>query len=316
MKLDFSNIKVLLVGDFMIDHYIMGTSIRLSPEAPVPIVTPEEEYSIPGGAGNVALNLSLLGSKVSCIGVIGNDKWGDKLTELLQNNNIDICHIIKSKSINTTLKERIYLDGKQVIRIDKEKKVGNSYNKKINENVKKIMNDFDVIILSDYNKGVLNKDTISFIIDNADIPVIIDPKKVDFSIYKGGTILTPNIHELKKASSMKVEDDKSLISSCNDIINKNNIQYIVTTKGENGMTVVSKNFSENIDTDIVKNPDVTGAGDTVIASLALTFIDKKDITYAIKIANYAANYVVKKVGTAQINISDLNKIIESKGQKL
>ena len=174
MKLDFSNIKVLLVGDFMIDHYIMGTSIRLSPEAPVPIVTPKEEYSIPGGAGNVALNLSLLGSKVSCIGVIGNDKWGDKLNELLQNNNIDISHIIKSKSINTTLKERIYLDGKQVIRIDKEKKVDNSYNKKINENVKKIMNDFDVIILSDYNKGVLNKDTIRFIIDNADIPVIID----------------------------------------------------------------------------------------------------------------------------------------------
>jgi|TARA_B100000902_G_C27318855_1_gene923018 rfaE bifunctional protein kinase chain/domain len=312
MKLDFSDIKVLLIGDFMVDHYVMGTSNRLSPEAPVPVVLPLEEYSIPGGAGNVALNLSLLGSKVSCLGVIGQGSWGKKLTGILKKNNVDVSFLIKSNFSHTTLKKRVYIDEKQILRIDREKKIDNSFNKLINNKVKEIINDFDVIILSDYDKGVLNENTINFVINNANIPVIVDPKKNDFSIYQGATILTPNINELKNASKFKVENDKSIITSSQKIIKKNNLKFIVTTKGEKGMTVVGEDFSEHISTAVVENPDVTGAGDTVVASLALTYILKKDIFFAIKIANYAANYVVKKVGTAQIDIANLNKIIKEK----
>ena len=180
MNLDFSDIKVLVVGDFMLDHYITGYSDRMSPEAPVPVLLPKEEYSVPGGAGNVALNLNSMGVQVSCIGVIGNDMAGKTLIELLSNNGIDVSSFINADKHQTTLKKRIYCDKKQVLRIDKEKVLNSSYNEKINSLIKDKIKDCDILILSDYNKGVLNEDTISYAIKSANIPVIIDPKKKNF----------------------------------------------------------------------------------------------------------------------------------------
>ena len=152
MNLDFSDIKVLVIGDFMIDHYIIGESNRMSPEAPVPVVVPKEEYSIPGGAGNVAMNISAMGSQVTCLGAIGNDIFGKKLIKIFNENNISSKHIETIENYSTTLKQRIYCNDIQVARVDKEEPLNWSPNQSASS---LDYSDYDVIILSDYDKGVL-----------------------------------------------------------------------------------------------------------------------------------------------------------------
>ena len=299
MKLDFSDITILLVGDFMLDHYIIGTSNRISPEAPVPVVIPKEEYSIPGGAGNVAMNLSAMGVSVTCLGVVGDDIWGKKLLSLLKNNGINIDDITIMKDYPTTLKQRIYSNGKQVARLDTEQIIDWSPNF-----LSKNLRNYDACILSDYNKGVIKNANIDTNI------LLVDPKKDDFSVYKNAHIITPNLNELQKATSVKIQDDQSIVDACTDLIRKHNFDYIVAKKGDRGMTIVGKNnFIKHIDPHHVKNPDVTGAGDTVIAVLSTIYAQTNDIELSIRIANKAAAIVVGKSGTATINIDDLKSLI-------
>ena len=300
MNLDFSEIKVLLIGDFMIDHYIIGTSTRMSPEAPVPVVIPEKEYSIPGGAGNVAMNLKLMGSNVTCIGCVGNDVWGKKLLSILKNEGIKTEGVELIDNHPTTLKQRIYSDGKQVARLDKEKIINWKPNSQIKQN-------YDIVILSDYNKGVLNN--LWFDISNLD-NVVVDPKKDSFNHYRGANIITPNLNELKKASDIDIKDDKSIVNACNQLIKENNFKYIVAKKGDQGMTIVGvNNFVKHIEAHTVENPDVTGAGDTVISAFSLSYAQTKDIEFSAKIANTAAAIVVGKPTTATVTIDEINNYI-------
>ena len=302
MNLDFSDIKVLLIGDFMIDHYIKGTSNRMSPEAPVPVVVPQKEYSIPGGAGNVAMNLSSMGAHVTCLGSLGDDIWGEKLISILNNQSIDTSHLEIIKNHNTTLKQRIYSDGVQVARLDKEKII--DWDPRLNLTVKMSYNDYDVIILSDYNKGVLNL----FRMTDTPIPVVVDPKKDDFKQYAAADIITPNLNELNRASNIDVKDDKSIIDACNELITKNGFEFIVVKKGDQGMTIVgNNNFVKHIEAHYVENPDVTGAGDTVISVLSLAYVQTKDIELSAKVANAAAAIVVGKPGTATVTIDEIKK---------
>ena len=301
MNLDFSDIKVLLIGDFMIDHYIIGSSNRMSPEAPVPVVIPEQDYSIPGGAGNVAMNLSLLGANVTCVGCAGNDIWGKKLLSILKNEGIKTEGIELIDDHPTTLKQRIYSDGKQVARLDTEKIINWQPNAEVQQN-------YDIIILSDYNKGVLSN--LWFDINNLE-SVIVDPKKDSFNHYRGANIITPNLNELKKASNIDIKDDKSIVDACNQLIKENNFNYIVAKKGDQGMTIIGKdNFVKHIKAYTVENPDVTGAGDTVISALSLVYAQTKDIELSAKIANAAAAIVVGKPGTATLTIDEINNYIE------
>jgi len=302
MNLDFSDIKVLLIGDFMIDHYIIGTSHRMSPEASVPIVTPKKEYSIPGGAGNVAMNLCAMGADVTCMGFIGNDSWGKKLLSILENEGMNIKNIHIIDNHPTTLKQRIYSDDKQVARLDTEKII----NWQPDFEIKHDYSDYDVIILSDYNKGVLNHPWFS--INNLD-NVVVDPKKDDFSYYSQANIITPNLNELQQASAIEINDNKSLVNACNKLIQEFNFNYIVAKKGDKGMTIVGKeNFVRYIEAYPVKNPDVTGAGDTVIAILSIAYAKTKDIEVSAKIANVAAAIVVGKPGTATTTIEEIEKL--------
>ena len=299
MKLDFSDITILVVGDFMIDHYIMGTSNRISPEAPVPVVIPKDEYSIPGGAANVALNLFKMGANVVCAGVVGDDIWGEKLLSLLKNNRINIDGIDVIKNYHTTLKQRIYSDGKQVARLDKEQIIDHTpsfLSKKIGK--------YDACILSDYNKGVIKDADI-----DTDI-LIVDPKKDNFSFYNNANIVTPNMEELQKATNIKIENNQSIISACNELIRKNNFDYIVAKKGDKGMTIVGKNnFFKHIKAYFVENPDVTGAGDTVISALSLAYAKTQDIDFSARFANKAAATAVSKPGTATVTINEINNYI-------
>jgi rfaE bifunctional protein kinase chain/domain len=314
MKFDFSSNKVLVIGDLMIDHYIIGESNRMSPEAPVPVVVPIKKYSVPGGAGNVALNLAAMKAKVSCIGVIGNDNWGKELISLLDGN-IDVSNIIISEPLTTTLKQRTYLQGKQILRVDEEEQLDSSYDIKVNSLVNDILYKFDIIILSDYNKGLLNKNTITHILNIANkhnIPVIVDPKKSNFSYYNGANILTPNLNELSKASKITITDDESIIKSCQNLIKDNRFKYIVTTKGENGMIIVGKDLIKKIEPYKIKSPDVTGAGDTVVSLLALMYSNTKNIEVSANIANIAAAFTVSKAGTTCCSLSDLERIFNKK----
>ena len=300
MNLDFSDIKVLLIGDFMIDHYIIGTSTRMSPEAPVPVVIPGKDYSIPGGAGNVAINLKLMGADVTCIGCVGNDIWGEKLLSILNSSGIKTEEMTVIDNHPTTLKQRIYSNNKQVARLDTEKIINWQPNSEVQQN-------YDIIILSDYNKGVLNN--LWFDISNLD-NVIVDPKKDSFNHYRGANIITPNLNELKKASNIDIKDDKSIVDACNQLIKENNFQYIVAKKGNQGMTIVgADNFVKHIKAHAVENPDVTGAGDTVISALSLAYAQTKDIELSAKIANTAAAIVVGKIGTATVTIEEINNYI-------
>jgi rfaE bifunctional protein kinase chain/domain len=299
MNMDFSEIKVLLVGDFMIDHYIMGTSNRMSPEAPVPVVTPKKEYSIPGGAGNVAMNLRTMGADVICVGAVGDDIWGERLLLLLKNKGINIDGIDIIKNHPTTLKQRIYSDGKQVARLDTEKIIDwtSSF---LSNNLKH----YDTCILSDYNKGVIKNANIDMNI------LIVDPKKEDFSLYKNAHIITPNLNELQRATKIKIQDDKSLIDACNELIAKYNFNYIVAKKGSKGMTIVGKNsFVKHIKANSVDHPDVTGGGDTVIAALSIAYATTQDIELSARFANNAAATAVSKSGTATVTIDEINNYI-------
>ena len=313
MNLDFSETKVLVVGDLMLDRYIIGESNRMSPEAPVPVVIPVKKYSVAGGAGNVALNLAAMNANTTCNGVVGNDKWGKELINLLEND-LDTANIIMSESFPTTLKKRTYLEGKQLLRVDEEKKLDSSHDIEINNAISNILQKFDIVILSDYNKGVLNSTTINNILNLANeykIPVIVDPKKNNFSYYKGANILTPNLNELKKASDIIIQDNKSIIKSCQDLIKNNNFEYIIVTKGENGITIIGKDLVKNIEAHHVRNPDVTGAGDTVVSVLALLYSNTKDIELSAHIANIAAASTVSKAGTACCSLSEIELSIQN-----
>jgi len=316
MNLDCSDIKVLVIGDFMIDHYIMGESNRMSPEAPVPVVVPKEEYSIPGGAGNVAMNLKLMGADVTCVGCIGNDIWGEKLLSILKNEGINTERIDIIDDHPTTLKQRIYSDGKQVARLDTEKII----NWEIDDFTIDIAENYDVMILSDYNKGVLhNSDLFLNLISVSQLSpnnrletIIVDPKKDDFYHYNGVNIITPNLDELQKATKMKIDDNESIIKACRKLIEEYSIEYVVAKKGDKGITVVGEdNFVKHIKPHTVENPDVTGAGDTVIAALSIVYAKTNDIEFSAKFANAAAAIAVDKTGTASVTIDEINNYIKS-----
>ncbi len=304
MNLNFNDIKVLVVGDFMVDNYLFCHSNRLSPEAPVPVLLPLEEVSKPGGAANVAINLSKLGAKVSSLGVVGDDKWGSWLINELKLKKINTELIQKDQSFETILKKRLYNKKKQVARIDYEKI---QQHNQINNLFEEVCNDYDIVILSDYNKGVLSGDWLKSI--NCKKLLLADPKNSDLSHYRKANIITPNLKELEKSCGEKIDNDQKLISQCNKIIKENNFDYIVVTQGADGLTIVGQsNFYEKIKAHEVENPDVSGAGDTFISALSLSFAKTKNISLSAKFANLAASIAVSKIGTSSVKIDEVNSL--------
>ena len=300
MNLDFKDINVLLIGDFMIDNYIFGISNRKSPEVPVPVVLTEKLESIPGGSANVAMNLSTLGAKVDCVGCVGNDIWGKKLVNKLTDHGINTDSIEVIKNYKTTLKERIYSNSEQIVRLDTEEIFDWEPSSKISKN-------YDLVILSDYNKGVISGEWFKM----SDYKmVIVDPKKDSFSYYKGATIITPNLEELKKVSNRNLSNNKSIIKVCQNLISQFDLNYIIAKKGDKGMVVVGRNnFSKIIPAHKVRNPDVTGAGDTTVSALALAYYKTLDIEFSANFANYVASLSVSKSGTAKVSIEEIDKKI-------
>ena len=309
---------VLVIGDIMLDKFIYGNVERISPESPVPILSIKREDQMLGGAGNALANLVGLNAAPHIISVIGEDEAGNALKEQLTTLNIDSNNLIIEKNRPTTLKTRFLAGHQQLLRTDYEHKTPVSKTTKdaILEKAETLIPDTKAIIISDYGKGLLSKDLISEIIalaNKASVPVIIDPKGQDFSIYAGATAITPNKKELSDATKgSKVDQDSDIVSAANELIETCAIKAIIATRSKDGMSVIEKNKEPlHLRSSDIEVYDVSGAGDSVIATIAASLAAGGTLHDAARLANIAGSIVVTKVGTAPIRASELTEALES-----
>lgn len=304
----FKNRKILVIGDLILDRYLWGEVERISPEAPVPVVDVKKETVNPGGASNVAWNISSLGGKVFMAGVIGDDENGKILENLLLEKNIKpLCVVDKKRP--TTEKTRIIAVSQQLLRIDRESKdkVPEEITEKLKKEIAQIISDIEGIIISDYGKGVITPELMEEI-KKTGKPVFVDPKPSNFNLYKNITTMTPNRKEAYQL--VKAEKDRSVESVGREIMDKLEIDNLLITLGSEGMALFSQKDITKIPAKAKKVFDVTGAGDTVISVLTLAKLSGASWEEAALLANYAAGYVVGEIGTATVSQSTLINLIE------
>lgn len=300
--------KVLVVGDCMLDRYWQGQVNRISPEAPVPIVKMTSQIDRLGGAANVALNVRHLGHTVGLLGIIGTDEPGTSFENILEENRV-ISYILPCSKSSTIVKLRVVSQKQQLLRIDIENQIEKENLADIIISFSKIISGFNCVVFSDYNKGSLNN-----IVDMIDIAnekgilVIVDPKGDDFSKYRGATVITPNQSELAQAvGSWDNEDD--LQRKAFQMLEKFEIANLLLTRSEQGMSLFSKAGGLCVRKDYAAEArevyDVTGAGDTAIATLAVMLSEGRPLIEASRIANRAAGLVVGKFGTSSISRQEL-----------
>jgi D-beta-D-heptose 7-phosphate kinase/D-beta-D-heptose 1-phosphate adenosyltransferase len=303
--------KILVVGDLMIDHYLWGSSERISPEAPVPVVNVDSESTVLGGAGNVINNLNALGAVVDVISVIGECETSKELKDLLCDIKIETQYLITQKNRVTSKKSRIIAAQQQVVRYDREStsEINNKSQVAILKVFKKIVNNYDVILLSDYGKGVLTFELTQSLISIANEnkkKLLVDPKGLDYSKYKGAYLLTPNKKEASEATNIIIKDNESLTQSIRILKDQIDLTVSLITLSEKGVAIFDNEL--RIYPTVAREVfDVTGAGDTILASLGFALSCNKDIDEAIKFANLASGVVVGKIGSAT---ATLNEIIE------
>lgn len=312
--------KIAVLGDIMIDHYIIGNVTRISPEAPVPILESlRDEYRL-GGAANVALNISSLKAKTYLIGVIGDDSNSEVLMNLLREKNIDSSLIVKDSERPTTIKTRITSKKQQIVRVDRE--VTTAINTRLEDqiiaNFQKIVKVVDALIIEDYNKGLLTERVITSVLKIAkehDLIITVDPKFDNFFAYKGVTVFKPNLLELSKNMNMKITNDKDLQNIAWKLFKQIEARYLIVTLGERGMMIF-----EN-DKNIFSLPtyarevfDVSGAGDTAISTMTLALTLTNSILESAIIANHAAGVVCGKQGTSPTYWPEIRESVERESE--
>lgn len=301
--------KILVVGDLMIDHYVFGSCSRISPEAPVQIVDVKREENRLGGACNVAHNLIALGAEVELCGVVGEDYNAKILLSLAQEKGIGTELIFSTPLRPTTQKSRILVSNQQILRIDYEKKeaLEDVLLESIFEAISKRIEEFDALVASDYQKGVLDQKMISKLIALAHAHqkiILCDPKGNDYSKYKGATLLTPNKKEAFEATGIEIKDENSLFCALQKLKNQYDLTYSIITLSEDGIGMLDEKM-EVIPTQAQEVYDVTGAGDTVISALAFALSQNQNIQEACRFANTAAAVVVAKVGSAVASLEEI-----------
>lgn len=312
----FNGLRILVIGDVMLDAYVMGKVNRISPEAPVPIVSLENEDARIGGAGNVALNLLALGANPIICGVIGEDTSGDKLLNLFEKNGISTDGLVKSMARKTTVKTRVISNKQQLLRIDSESTFPllESEEIKLNNTIQNIINQgVDGIIFEDYNKGVLTDSVIQNTIKIAkekDIPTAVDPKKENFLSYKGVSLFKPNLKELKEGLNLNFDfnSNKELFEKGIEVLEEklqNEISFI--TLSENGVFIKNQTEKYYVPAHMRSISDVSGAGDTVIAVATLCLISGASTKQIAEISNLAGGLVCEKSGVVSISKNDLLK---------
>jgi len=304
--------NILVIGDLMIDHYLWGSTNRISPEAPVQVVDVNKETTVLGGAGNVVNNLVSLGTDVMVISVVGEDAVSAELTQMLEDINVR-HYLICDENRKTTKKSRIIASAQQIIRYDQESKEDISPESEalITMGLLNIIEQFDVVLVSDYGKGVITDSLMSKIIfcaSGTDTKVLVDPKGDDYSKYIGSYLLTPNKKEAQEATNININDDASLKLALKKLHNTACLQVPMITLSEDGIAILDENNN------VIKKPtvarevfDVTGAGDTVLASLGYCLANGDNVVDAMEFANLAAGVVVGKIGSATASLEEIEE---------
>ena len=303
---NFKNIKIAVIGDLMLDEYIMGKVDRISPEAPVPVVKVTEEKFVLGGAANVINNLAALGANVYCGGLVGKDKNAEKLINSFPKN-VDCNLILKVKNRPTIVKKRVIAGHQQLLRLDWEEEfyINEDEENIIIENLKNHIKELNAVILSDYNKGLLTKSLSQKIIKlcrENNVIVTVDPKPKNISNFMGASSITPNKKEAYAAVEANLSENIDIVGE--KLKEKYNLDTVLVTRSEEGMTLYDKKI-HNIPTYAKEVYDVTGAGDTVISVFTLAKAAGATWEEAAKIANTAGGIVVGKIGTSTVSEKEL-----------
>ena len=302
---DFTNNRVLVIGDLMLDRYWHGGTSRISPEAPVPVVRVSEIEERAGGAGNVALNIAALGARVSLLGYRGEDEPGSSLHKLLDAAGID-CHLETQSTFPTITKLRVLSRHQQLIRLDFEEDFQQIDPQSLHGAFKRQLSAANIVVLSDYGKGTLkNIQPLIELAQSQGKPVLVDPKGMDFDKYRGATLLTPNRAEFESVAGA-CHDENELVERGLAMLDRLNLKALLITRGEHGMTLLQRaQQALHLPTHAKEVYDVTGAGDTVIATLATGLSAGLSIADATRLANQAAGLAVAKLGTATISTAEL-----------
>jgi len=301
----FEQASVLVVGDIMLDQYWYGPTQRISPEAPVPVVKINQEEHRPGGAANVALNIASIGGRVTLAGITGEDEASQHLKKQLSALNIN-CEFDQQKNIPTITKLRVMSRNQQLIRLDFEESLSDVDKKPLEEKVAAQLVNHDLLLLSDYSKGTLSEvQNLITLAKNQGKAVLVDPKGTDFERYRGATLLTPNLSEFEAVvGECKTEND--IVNKGQTLLVELDLDAMLITRSEQGMTLLRRDHEEfHLPTRAREVYDVTGAGDTVIATLALAIAAKAEYTQASALANMAAGIVVGKLGTSTVSEAEL-----------
>lgn len=295
----------------MLDRYFWGSVTRISPEAPVPVVALEETSLRAGGAANVAANIYALGAIPFLLGVIGADSDGEELMDVLGTEGLNTGMILRSGSRKTTIKTRVVAHGQHVVRVDSETRtpLDDTDTKDLLRTFTAILDDVDAVVLSDYDKGTFTPRIVRSIIDasrKAGKPVLIDPKGKDYSKYRGATLLTPNRKEAAEAAHL-AEHLPELVSRSGAILLQDiDVEHVLITESENGMTLFSKDSSKvHFDAHSKEVFDVTGAGDAVIGCFSVAIAAGFSFIKAAQLSNIAGGISVQRIGTSPVSIADL-----------
>ena len=309
-----SDKKILVVGDVMLDRYWQGDSQRISPEAPVPVVKISELDDKIGGAANVARNIAHLDGQVSLMGIVGDDENANLLESMLVKENVGSA-LIRQNDQPTITKLRVISRHQQVVRLDFEEVFSTQHASTLKDAFSEQVSEYDFVVFSDYNKGSLHYISEMISIARAQgKTVLIDPKTHDLSKYRGANVITPNLKEFIHAGG-QIESEKSIVDSARHIMDEAGIEAILLTRSEQGMSMITKTEKLDLPAQVLEVSDVTGAGDTVIATLTVMMAAGSPVTEAAKIANLAAGVVVAKLGAATVSPEELyhvaNKVIFS-----
>ena len=307
----FSQKHILVMGDLMLDSYMWGQANRISPEAPVPVVSVKEVTHNPGGAANVGWNIASLSAKVTMAGVVGNDSHGEQLLTLMSERGMNVESVIRDTNRPTTVKTRVIANSQQIVRTDFESldELSNESLEAVQASVLKNIKDVDAIILADYNKGLFSEKMIGSILSIANennVPVYVDPKHDHFYLFKGVRLFKPNADEFAQAmNSANIEDGGRTLQKILDV------EFVLVTLGASGMHLTIADESIRIPTKALAVHDVSGAGDTVISVFTLADLARATPEEAATMANLAAGRVCEEVGVVPIDLEMLTEMLNN-----
>ncbi len=313
--------NILVVGDIMLDRFVYGNVERISPESPVPVLSVKRENIMLGGAGNTLANLVSLGCESKILSIIGDDKDGEQIKLLAQKQNVDVSGLIKSKNRQSIVKARFLAGHQQLLRTDYEivEDISQDLIDVLLDKAKEILSNINIMIISDYGKGLLTPTLLKSLISLAKsngVTILVDPKGCDYSIYSGADIVTPNKKELSLATAgMEVDSDIQIIEAAQYLRKISGVKAVVATRSQDGMSVIQENKIKHIrSASDIEVFDVSGAGDCVIATFAAALAAGANLEKAAFLANIAGSIVVSKVGTTPVRAQELIEAVHDRNE--